>query len=63
MCHSPGPMNEARRRFADELYEISHAHDQDRFTSLIEAAPGLTRTVVTIGAGVRLAVRDGSRAH
>jgi hypothetical protein len=86
-------MNEVRCRFADVLYEVSHAHDQnlprleraglapvvelraqdaatalaetgdgelERFTSLIEAATGLTQTVVAIGAGGRLAVRDRS---
>jgi predicted O-methyltransferase YrrM len=39
---------------------ISHADELERFTSLIEASAGLTQTVIAIGAGVRLAVRDRS---
>jgi len=35
----------------------SHAHELVEFTSLIEAAPELTQTVVPVGAGLRLAVR------
>ncbi|MGO9820803.1 MAG: O-methyltransferase [Solirubrobacteraceae bacterium] len=41
---------------------ISHSHELGQFTSLIEAIPALTQTVVAIGAGVRLAVRDRSDA-
>ena len=37
---------------------ISHAHELEEFTSLIEAIPQFTQTVVAIGAGLRLAVRD-----
>lgn len=37
---------------------ISHAHELTEFTALIEAERGLTQTVVEIGAGLRLAVRD-----
>ena len=36
----------------------SHAHELVDFTSLIEAEPALTQTVVPVGAGLRLAVRD-----
>jgi len=36
----------------------SHAHELADFTSLIEAEPVLTQTVVPVGAGLRLAVRD-----
>ena len=36
----------------------SHAHELVDFSELIEAAPGLTQTVVPVGAGLRLAVRD-----
>jgi predicted O-methyltransferase YrrM len=36
----------------------SHAHDLVEFTELIEAVPGLTQTVVPVGAGLRLAARD-----
>ena len=36
----------------------SHAHELLEFTSLIEAEPALTQTVVPVGAGLRLAVRD-----
>ena len=36
----------------------SHAHELVEFTSLIEAAPELTQTVVSVGAGLRVAVRD-----
>lgn len=41
---------------------ISHAHELEQFTSLVETTSGLTQTVVSIGAGVRLAVRDRSDA-
>jgi predicted O-methyltransferase YrrM len=37
----------------------SHAHELGRFTSLIGAEPALTQTVVPVGAGLRLAVREG----
>jgi predicted O-methyltransferase YrrM len=37
---------------------LSHEHELVEFTSLIEAQPGLTQTVVATGAGLRLAVRD-----
>jgi len=36
----------------------SHEHELVEFTSLIEAEPALTQTVVPVGAGLRLAVRD-----
>lgn len=36
----------------------SHAHELVEFTNLIEGQAGLTQTVVPIGAGLRLAVRD-----
>ena len=36
----------------------SHGHELVDFTSLIEAEPALTQTVVPVGAGLRLAVRD-----
>jgi len=36
----------------------SHARELVDFTSLIEAEPALTQTVVPVGAGLRLAVRD-----
>jgi len=36
----------------------SHAHELLEFTSLIEAEPALTQTVVPVGAGLRLAVRE-----
>jgi predicted O-methyltransferase YrrM len=36
----------------------SHAHELVDFTSLIEAEPALNQTVVPVGAGLRLAVRD-----
>jgi predicted O-methyltransferase YrrM len=36
----------------------SHAHELVDFTELIGAATGLTQTVVPVGAGLRLAVRD-----
>jgi predicted O-methyltransferase YrrM len=39
----------------------SHEHELSEFTNLIEAEPALTQTVVPVGAGVRLAVRDRSR--
>ena len=35
----------------------SHAHELVEFTSLIEAEPALTQTVVPVGAGLRVAVR------
>jgi len=38
----------------------SHAHELVEFTSLIEAEPALTQTVVPVGAGLRLAVRSRS---
>jgi predicted O-methyltransferase YrrM len=37
---------------------LSHAHELVEFTALIEGEPGLTQTVVPVGAGLRLAVRD-----
>jgi predicted O-methyltransferase YrrM len=37
---------------------ISHAHELTEFTALIDAVPALTQTVVPVGAGLRLAVRD-----
>jgi predicted O-methyltransferase YrrM len=37
---------------------ISHAHELEEFTSLIETIPAFTQAVVAIGAGLRLAVRD-----
>ncbi len=36
----------------------SHAHELVEFTNLIEGQASLTQTVVPIGAGLRLAVRD-----
>lgn len=39
---------------------LSHEHELVQFTSVIEASAGLTQTVVPVGAGLRLAVRDGS---
>jgi predicted O-methyltransferase YrrM len=36
----------------------SHEHGLVEFTSLIEAEPALTQTVVPVGAGLRLAARD-----
>jgi predicted O-methyltransferase YrrM len=39
---------------------ISHEHELVEFTALIEAEPQLTQTVVAIGAGLRVAVRDRS---
>jgi predicted O-methyltransferase YrrM len=38
---------------------LSHEHELVEFTALIEAADGLTQTVVPVGAGLRLAVRQG----
>jgi len=35
----------------------SHERELVEFTSLIEAEPALTQTVVAVGAGLRLAVR------
>jgi predicted O-methyltransferase YrrM len=40
---------------------ISHEHELAKFTRSIEAEPALTQTVVPIGAGLRLAVRERSR--
>jgi predicted O-methyltransferase YrrM len=40
---------------------ISHEHELTEFTALIEAEPGLTQTVVPVGAGLRLAVRARTR--
>jgi predicted O-methyltransferase YrrM len=40
----------------------SHAHELVEFTSLIEAEPGLTQTVLPVGAGLRLAARDPRRS-
>jgi len=37
---------------------LSHEHELSEFTALIEAAEGLTQTVVPVGAGLRLAVRE-----
>jgi predicted O-methyltransferase YrrM len=37
---------------------LSHEHELLEFTALIEAAEGLTQTVVPVGAGLRLAVRE-----
>jgi predicted O-methyltransferase YrrM len=37
---------------------LSHEHELVEFTALIEAAAGLTQTVVPVGAGLRLAVRE-----
>jgi predicted O-methyltransferase YrrM len=37
----------------------SHERELVEFTSLIEAMPALTQTVVPVGAGLRLAVLDG----
>jgi predicted O-methyltransferase YrrM len=37
---------------------LSHEHELVEFTALIEAAEGFTQTVVPVGAGLRLAVRD-----
>jgi predicted O-methyltransferase YrrM len=39
---------------------ISHEHELVEFTALIEAEPALTQTVVPVGAGLRLAVRERS---
>jgi len=36
---------------------ISHEHELTEFTSLIEAEPSFTQTVVLVGAGLRLAVK------
>jgi predicted O-methyltransferase YrrM len=36
----------------------SHEHELVEFTALIEAEPGLTQTVVPVGAGLRLVVLD-----
>ena len=41
----------------------SHEHELVEFTSLIEAEPALTQTVVPVGAGLRLAVRDRRRVN
>jgi len=37
---------------------LSHEHELVEFTSLLSAVAGLTQTVVPVGAGLRLAVRD-----
>jgi predicted O-methyltransferase YrrM len=37
---------------------VSHEHELVEFTALIEAETGLTQTVVPVGAGLRLAVRE-----
>jgi len=37
---------------------LSHENELVQFTSLIESTPRLTQTVVAVGAGLRLAVRD-----
>jgi predicted O-methyltransferase YrrM len=37
---------------------ISHAHELEAFTAMIDGRQDLTQTVVAIGAGLRLAVRD-----
>ena len=37
---------------------MSHEHELVEFTALIEAAAGLVQTVVPVGAGLRLAVRE-----
>jgi predicted O-methyltransferase YrrM len=37
---------------------LSHEHELVEFSALIEAADGLTQTVVPVGAGLRLAVRE-----
>lgn len=37
---------------------LSHEHELMEFTGVIEAVAGLTQTVVPVGAGLRLAVRD-----
>jgi predicted O-methyltransferase YrrM len=39
---------------------LSHAHELVEFTARIECEPGLTQTVVGVGAGLRLAVRDAA---
>ena len=39
---------------------LSHEHELHEFTARIEAEPTLTQTVVPVGAGLRLAVRDPS---
>jgi predicted O-methyltransferase YrrM len=36
---------------------LSHADELTEFTAMIECEPGLTQTVVPVGAGLRLAVR------
>lgn len=41
----------------------SHEHELVEFTSLIEAEPTLTQTVVPVGAGLRLAVLDRRAAR
>ena len=37
---------------------LSHEHELEEFTALLAAEPGLTQTVVPVGAGLRVAVRD-----
>ncbi|MGZ4184799.1 MAG: O-methyltransferase [Solirubrobacteraceae bacterium] len=39
---------------------LSHEHELVEFTELIEAEVGLTQTVVPVGAGLRIAVRNRS---
>jgi predicted O-methyltransferase YrrM len=40
---------------------VSHAHELEEFTALVEAEPGVTTTVVPVGAGLRLAVTPPAR--
>lgn len=47
-------MHESRRQFADRLYTESHAYER------IGGVAELTQTVVPVGAGLRVAVRDRS---
>lgn len=39
---------------------LSHAHELIEFTTLIEREPRLSQTVVPVGAGLRVAVRDAT---
>jgi hypothetical protein len=39
---------------------LSHEHELVEFTSSITGVAGLTQTVVPVGAGLRVAVRDPS---
>jgi len=41
---------------------LSHAHELEAFTALVEAEPRVTTTVVPVGAGLRLAVSRPERA-